>query len=88
MAHPLINFVGYANRVVKLEYSDFPAGSVIMLVNRTSGEVVPHSEMFPKNESGKLEIRFPPEVPPGEYYVKGVDRADNKVAQTIYFYVA
>jgi hypothetical protein len=88
MADALLDFVEYKDRVVKLTFAHFPAGSVIMLVNKTSGEMVPHSEMFPKTESGKLEIRFPPEVPPGEYYVRGLDRVHKKIVETVYFYVA
>jgi hypothetical protein len=88
MAEAKIDFVEYHDRVVKLTYADFPAGSVIMLVNNVSGATVPHSEMFPKHVSGKLEIRFPPEVPPGEYFVRGIDRVHQKVAETVFFYVA
>ena len=87
MADALLNFVEYKNRVVKLTFANFPAESVIMLVNKTSGETVPHSEMFPKTASGKLEIRFPPEVAAGAYYVRGIDRVHKKVAETVTFYV-
>jgi hypothetical protein len=70
-AAPLRDFVGYKDRVVKLTYANFPKSSVIMVMNRISGAVVPHSEMRPTHESGKLEIRFPPEVPPDHLLHQG-----------------
>jgi hypothetical protein len=87
-ADPLIVFIGYKDRVVKLTYANFPNGSVIMIVDKTSGAVVPHSVMRISHESGKLEIRFPPEAPPGAYCIRGIDRADKKIAETVEFYVA
>jgi hypothetical protein len=87
-ATPLIDFVGYKDRVVKLTYANFAVGWVIMIIDKTSGEMVPHSETRVPHESGKLEIRFPPEVPPGAYYIKGIDGVHKKIAETVVFYVA
>jgi hypothetical protein len=87
-ADPLIVFIGYKDRVVKLTYANFPRGSVVVVVDKTSGAIVPHSGVPTPHQSGKLEIRFPPEVPAGDYCIRGIDRADKKIAETVEFYVA
>ena len=82
--NPIIDFSSIAGRDVFAFCSGMPAGSNIVLVNKTSGSNA--GQMAASN--GPITFHLSDSVRAGEYYLKGVDSTGGYLAQSVGFMVA
>ena len=68
MAAPIINFQSISGQQVAAQYQNLPAGSKVVFVNKTSGQVMP-SPVTPASGSGTLSMTF--SGGSGTYYFAG-----------------
>jgi hypothetical protein len=87
MASPIVNFVSISGRKVSAAYETLPAGSAVVLVNKTSGETMP-SPVTKAAGSGPLVINLGDGFPSGVFYLKAQDQAGAHLAQSVEFYVS
>ena len=85
MATPIINFQSISGQQVAAQYQNLPAGSHVVFVNKTSGQVMP-SPVTPASGSGTLSMTF--SGGSGTYYLKAQDQAGAYLAQSVVFSVA
>jgi hypothetical protein len=84
MATPIINFQSLSGEQVAAQYENLPAGSQVVFVNKTSGQVMP-SPVTPASGSGTLSMTF--SAGSGAYYLRAQDHAGAYLAQSVVFYV-
>jgi len=82
--HPIIDFTNVAGRDIFVSCSGLPAGSSLLLVNKTSGSNA--GQMAASN--GPVTFHLSDSVRAGEYYLKGVDPTGGYLAQSVSFMVA
>jgi hypothetical protein len=85
MSDPVLNFVGVLGHQVNAGCENFPQGSSVVIVNKTSGATLP-SPVTPASGTAPLGIVVPDDVPSGTYYLKGLDKDGGYLAQSVDFY--
>jgi len=91
MASPIINFVSISGYSISAQYENLPAGSQVVLVDKTSGKTMP-SLVTSASGSGPLSIQLPDKppnkFPGGAYFLQAQDQAGASLAKSVEFYVA
>lgn len=87
MASPIINFVSISGYSISAQYQNLPAGSQVVLVDKTSGKTMP-SPVTSASGSGPLSIQLPDKFPGGAYYLQAQDQAGASLAKSVEFYVS
>jgi hypothetical protein len=87
MADPMLNFVSLLGSQVSATFENFPTGSRIVVVNKTTGqpEPAPVTDLG-QATSGPLGIILPSGFPNGDFYLKGLDASGGFLAQSIEFH--
>jgi hypothetical protein len=87
MAHPIINFASISGKRVFAVHQDLPDRSQVVLVDKTSGKTMA-DPVTGASGSGNLTIELPLRFPAGAYYLKALDQAGKRLAQSVDFYVS
>jgi hypothetical protein len=87
MASPIINFVSISARKISADYINLPAGSQVVLVDKTSGTTMA-APVTKAEGSGSLSITLSDAFPSGDFYLLAQDRSGGGLAQSVEFYVA
>ncbi|HXN66024.1 MAG TPA: hypothetical protein VN926_00035 [Bradyrhizobium sp.] len=91
MASPIINFQSISGFSISAQYENLPAGSRVVLVDKTSGKAMP-SPITPASGSGPLSIQLPNsgpnKFPLGAYVLQAQDKAGVFLAQSVEFFVS
>jgi hypothetical protein len=85
MSNPVLNFVSVLGHQVNAGCENFPQGSRVVIVNKTSGATLP-SPVTPASGTAPLGINLPDDFPSGAYYLKGLDKDGGYLAQSVEFY--
>jgi hypothetical protein len=84
MSDPVLNFVSVLGHQVNAGCENFPQGSSVVIVNKTSGETM-SSPVTPASGTAPLGINLPDDFPSGEFYLKGLDKDGGYLAQSVAF---
>ena len=87
MASPIINFQSIQGHSISAQYESLPAGSHVVLVDKTSGKAMP-SPVTSASGSGPLSIQLPNPFPGGDYFLQAQDQSGSFLAKSVEFYVA
>jgi hypothetical protein len=85
MSDPVLNFISVLSHQVNAGCENFPEGSSVVIVNKTSGATLP-SPVEPASGNAPLGIILPDDFPSGAYYLKGLDKDGGYLAQSVEFY--
>jgi len=86
---PTLQFIELENRVISVKYRCLMIGAKILLVEKKSGQMLPHpaAAVASPVPAGSLRIAIPKTFAPGYYFLRALDRRGNTAAQTAEFYI-